>query len=341
MSTAEQPSPMTWYPDRGARLLLLGVFQILLGCLSLLMAAMIGVASLLGPLAPAQPRQAMNMQAMIPSIVIYLLVAVAFIWLGIGLARARRWAWTLTVVLSWIWLIMGVAAIIMFAFLAGPMMRAAIAPQQGRMPPEAIMTMQLVGGACVGCIYIVLPSIFLVFCQGDSVCATCYRRDPKTPWTDRCPMPVLAMSILFTFSFASMSSVMVYGIVMPFFGIFLSGAAGAAVLVVIELVLAYLAWGTYRLQMAAWWGSLLVGIAGALNMAITFSYADLMAVYEKMKMPPDQLEMMRKIGFAESMSQLAPWMALVGGTAWVGYLLYVRRYFIADGEEIAATSPQA
>ena len=49
---------------------------------------------------------------------------------------------------------------------------------------------------------------------------------------------------------------------MPLFGVFVSGAAGAAVILLLALVLAYLAWGTYRLRMAAWWGMLLLWIVG-------------------------------------------------------------------------------
>jgi hypothetical protein len=333
MSTAEPPTTTSWYPDRSTRLLVLGVFQVSLGCLSGLMALLVVAGSFLAPMAQAQRAQPLNIQAMIPAMVLYLLLAVVFIWLGIGLACARRWAWTLTVVVSWIWLIMGVAAIIMFASFARPMMRAMIA-QQGKMPPEAIIAMELFAGGFVACAYILLPGIFLVCCHNESVRATCQRRDPKARWTDRCPMPVLALSIMFTFSAISMLFVLLpgYGPVMPLFGVFLTGAAGAAVIVLIELALAYLAWGTYRLQMAAWWGTLLLGLAGGLSMVITFSRADLMAMYEKMKMPADQLEMLRKMGFAELMSQWAPWMALVSGTAWVGYLLYVRRYFVRAGE---------
>jgi hypothetical protein len=273
---------------------------------------------------------------MVPAMCFYLPLAVAFIWLGIGLVRARRWAWTLTVVLSWMWLIMGVVGFVMVVFFMGPMM-ASIA-QQGKMPPEAMMAMRIILGASMGCIYILLPGVFLVLCHGESVRATCQMRDPKVRWTDRCPMPVLALSIILALSVVSMSSLVAYGCVMPLFGVFISGAAGAVVILLIALALAYLAWGTYRLKLAAWWGTLLFGIAGTLSMVVTFSRTNLMEMYEKMGMPADQLEMMRKTGFVESISDRAPWMNLVGGAAWLGYLLYVRRYFVRGGEGTTGTS---
>ena len=246
--------------------MLLGIFQILLGCVCGLFAALMVALYLLGPMAQAPNGQA----GMIPAMVFYLPLAVAFIWLGIGLARARRWAWTLTVLLSWMWLIVGVVGFVLFVFFLGPMTWASIA-QQGKIPPEAMMAVQIMIGVVLACIYILLPGIFLIVCHHESVRATCQRRDPKIRWTDRCPMPVLALSVIMALSVVSMSSVAAYGFVMPLFGVFISGAAGAVVILLLTLMLAYLAWGTYRLQMVAWWGTLLVCIAGTLNMVITFS----------------------------------------------------------------------
>jgi hypothetical protein len=90
--------------------------------------------------------------------------------------------------------------------------------------------------------------------------------------------------------------------------------------------------------MAAWWGTLLLGIAGSLNMAVTFSRTNLMEMYEKTGMPADQLEMIRKTGFFESMSHWGPWMSLVSGIGWLGYLLYVRRYFVRNSEGTTGTA---
>jgi hypothetical protein len=276
----------------------------------------------------------MNHQMTIQGVVFYLPLSVAFIWLGIGLARARRWAWTLTVVLSWIWLIIGIVVFAMFMLLLGPTMWASMARQEA-IPPEVIMAMRIVTGAVLGCMYILLPGLFIVLCHRESVRATCQRRDPKIRWTDRCPMPVLAVSLILALSILSMSSLVAYGCVFPLFGVFISGAAGAVAILLIALVLAYLAWGTYRLRMTAWWMALLLSIAGTVNVVVTFSRTDLLEMYKKMGTPADQLEMIQKMGLVESMSRWGPWMYLVGGAGWLGYLLYVRRFFVRSGEGTA------
>jgi hypothetical protein len=336
MSIAQPLAATPVLPDRSFRLMLFGIFQIVLGGLCGLMGLMMFAVTALGPAARAPQGQAMDAQSMIPAMAFYVVLAVGFIWLGIGSVKARRWAWTLTVVFSWMWLIMGVLAFAAFVVFVGPMMSAAM-PQQANVPPEAlamtIVMIRIISGAVVAGIYVLLPAIFLIFCQRESVRATCQRRDPKTRWTDRCPMPVLALSILLAFSVVSMPSAMVYGPVVPLFGIFASGPAGWAVILLVTLVMAYLAWGAYRLQMAAWWGMLLLCIVGAVNMAVTFSQRDVMEMYEAMRIPAAQLEMMRKSGMIEMMSRWMPWMGLVGGAVWLGYLLYVRRYFVRNAAE--------
>ena len=119
----------------------------------------------------------------------------------------------------------------------------------------------------MACIYILLPGVFLVFYQRESVRATCQRRDPQIPWTYRCPMPVLALSILHASSAVLWMPLMAaYGCVMPVFGMILSGPAGAGDALV-DIGDGLPAWGMYRLRMAAWWGTLLLWILGVLNMA--------------------------------------------------------------------------
>ena len=332
MSIVQPPVPTPALPDRSTRLMLFGIFQIVLGCLCGLIGLMMVVIFTIGPLAKAPHGEAIHAQSMIPGIALYLVLAVAFIWLGIGSIRARRWAWALTVILSWLWLIQGVIAITAFVLFVGPMMSASIA-QQAKVPPQARVMIQVTVGAVMACIYILLPAIFVIFYHRESVRATCQRRDPQVRWTDRCPLPAPALSVVMAFSVVSMPSAAVYGPVIPLFGVFLSGAAAAAAMLLITLALVYLGWGAYRLYMHAWWGTLLLGLAGTLNVAVTFLRSDLMKMYEQMRMPAAQLEIIRKSGMIEMMSRWAPWMGLVGGAVWLGYLLYVRRYFVRHAAE--------
>ena len=109
--------------------------------------------------------------------------------------------------------------------------------QQGKIPPQVIVITQIVTGAFMACIYILLPAVFLFFYHRASVRATCQRRDPQIRWTDRCPMPVLALSILLAWGAACcLFSMVAYRGVMPLFGVFASGTAGAVVILFDNIV---------------------------------------------------------------------------------------------------------
>jgi hypothetical protein len=324
-ASAAQPPAMTPdFQDQSTGLTLFGVFQILIGCVCAFMALGV-VVSVMAPMPGAIQDRSLNARLMIPGIITYLELAVAFIWLGAGSILARRWARALIVILSWLWLTMGVAAMIAMVVML-PAMGASM-QQQGKIPPQMVVVTQVIIVAVLAGIYVLLPVLFLLFYQRASVRATCQWRDPQTRWTDRCPAPVLALSVVLAYSAMSMPTSAVYGCVAPFFGVLISGAAGAAVLLLTTLLSALLCWGTYRLKMAAWWGALLLGIAGTVSTALTFSRVGSMEMYEKMGLSGSQLEMIQKTGAAEWVS-MARGVSIMAGIVLLGYLLYVRRYFV-------------
>jgi hypothetical protein len=135
------------------------------------------------------------------------------------------------------------------------------------------------------------------------------------------------MSLFFAFGVVSLLSPATWQWTLPLFGIHLSGAAGAAIAVLIAGVNAYLAWGTYRLKPAAWWAALVVTVVGSADLVLVTATTDLFEMYKKVGLPAEDIEIMRKAGLFDSMSRWEPWLGAVGAIACVGYLLFVRRYF--------------
>ena len=96
----------------------------------------------------------------------------------------------------------------------------------------------------------------------------------------------------------------------------------------ITLLFAYLAWGTYKLKMEAWWTTLVAyGLLG-ISTVVTFSRVDMMEFYREMNLPEGQLELIQESGMLDSMNM--PLMVGVGFAVFVGFMLWVRRYFVAD-----------
>jgi hypothetical protein len=277
--------------------------------------------------------QNMGVKFMIPGIFIYIGFAVCFIWLGIGSIIARRWAWALTVILSWLWFIVGIAMIIPIGFVMSKSMENS---QHVKMSSSSILVMQIFTGAILFVIYILLPGLFLLFYNRASVRATCQQRDQKFRWTDRCPLPVLALSVIMAYSAFSMLMMGFNNFVICLFGVFISGLWGAVFSLLMMELLICLAFGTYKLKMAAWWGTLLLWLAGSINMFVISSRGNMMEMYEKMGYSEQQMEMIRKLWDNGGFSIMMIWMAAIFGVAALGYLLYVRRYFVHNKQNVCS-----
>jgi hypothetical protein len=201
----------------------------------------------------------------------------------------------------------------------------------GNMPKGAVVVMRFMLIAFMGVFYVVVPGLLVLFYGGKDVKATCEYRDPQVRWTDKCPLPVLGASIVCAIWAVSLLSMGMYGWVVAFFGTVLSGMPGAIVIVVFALLFAYAAWGLYKLDNKAWWVAALAITGWALSYIITFSSVSMQAFYEKMRFPPQQLEMMKQ--YSMSWVSMMNWFLVFWTVAVLGYLAYIRRYFNCRQDE--------
>ncbi len=171
--------------------------------------------------------------------------------------------------------------------------------------------------------YFVIPGLLACPVPRESVRATCERRDPRSAGPTTVPCPCL-LSLLYAFSVISAFSM---SACLPVFGVYLSGSAGVAVAVLIACLFAWVAWGTYRLQPAAWWGALVVVVVGTADGVFAFAAMDISEMYKKMGIAAEMLESMRKAGLFDILSRYGPWLSLTSGLAALGYLMFLRRYF--------------
>jgi hypothetical protein len=331
MSTTQAPASSAASVDRSVRLMVLGGLQIFLGCLCALAALMLASLVIGGRMPQGPQGPPFSPRMMIPGLVIYVAIAAGFLCVGIGMIGCRRWAWKVTVVLSWMGLIFGLFASVSSQLFMGRNYWESIA-EQSQMPPEMVRGMWIITMITTIGIYVLLPGLFVLLCQPKSVRDTVYRSDPRPHWIDHCPMPVLALSLFEAFAAVSALSVIAFNGI-PLFGYFLSGPVGVLVTCLFAIILALLAWGTFRLKMLAWWGTLLFGIVGGLNTAFMLRPGYILTMYEKMGFSAETIDMIRKTGALDMLtSPVAMCMNLAFAAAWFGYLLYVRRYFVRKTE---------
>jgi hypothetical protein len=327
-ASAPFPTPST-YPDRSTGLTIFGIIEILLGGLCALMIPLMLLGAAFSRKAVGGPMPA---GTYVFAICTYFFIAAMLVALGIGSIQARRWARALNLILSCAGLITGVimtvamAVMLPSSFLAG--MRQASNQSSNVAPPPTgfmavILTFIIVFFAII---FVVVPLAFLLFFGRKDVAETCKRRDPVERWTDRCPLPVLAVSILLGFGVPYSLVLAVTTPMVPFFGKYVTGLPGAAALILLAFFDGFVAFAFYRQRVLGWWlavAALSLRLASAI---ITFRRDDILRAYSKMGWSQTQLNALSaNPGFRAGSSML--WWSLAFSIIMLLYLIWIKRYF--------------
>jgi hypothetical protein len=115
-----------------------------------------------------------------------------------------------------------------------------------------------------------------------------------------------------------------YRSVMPVFGRFVSGPAGAALYLLFACLWVYAAWSLYKLEWRGWWIVIVSVLLFCVSGFVTYSHHDIMELYTLMGYPEDQIALIKQYSFMNT--QTFAWATLAGMIPFVGYLLYVRRF---------------
>jgi hypothetical protein len=298
------------------------------------------------PVAPVAPPVGPDMKTMALAGITYLVMAALTIWVGIGSVKVRRWARPVLLVVGWTWLAMGVISFghwILFGASMREMMTAGVQPGGPQPPVAMIRAMTAVMGVMMFVFMVVLPALLVWLYRRRGVRETVEFFDRRYAWTDRCPTPVLAVSMWLIF--AAVGSV-VYSMyaVFPLFGRFVTGPAAIAALLAVAAVFGWLAWGAYRLKSWAWWGAAFVWTLWAGSMVWTFTSLGYSEFYRQAGYSPREVDMMMR--YSGQMEDSTVWMIALSNVAMIAYLLYVRKYFVAGpppepGAEPMQSSPPA
>jgi len=210
-------------------------------------------------------------------IVGYYLIAAALIPLGYGHLKMRRWARTLALTLLWSWLVVGAPLIVVvFFILAGskdlPVLAAVIAL------------------VFLGLSYLVFPAFLIRFYQGRNVKRTFETHDGKSYWIEALPMPILVLSSLYLFYTVVLHILILFNGMFPVFGVFAFGLQGILLLDISIVCLICLAWGTLKLRMWAWWGSVIFLGLFAFSTLLTFFSASYSTILSGLAFPPREIE---------------------------------------------------
>lgn len=299
------------FKDKKVGLLVFGIILIIMGGLCGLLVPMMVLGVIASRVSGAEGA-GVGVGQMVLAILMYAGLAGWFITMGIGSIKARRWARALILTSSWMWLVMGVSGFIfMMMFMPGMYEKMA---ENGDIPHNVAMIMKTVMMIFMLFVYVIVPGAFVLFYGGRHIKATCKLHDPTRRWTDGCPLPVLALSILSLVWSASMLMMGCYRWTMPFFGTIISGLPGAMIALSVCSIFAYCAWGTFKLDVKAWWCMLVFIAVWFISAIVTFPRIDMLTLYEKMGMSEQQLQSIGMVG--ETM--FGPSMLIMMGVTFIG-----------------------
>ncbi len=315
------------YRDRSGGLVAFGIVQIVLGGLTSLAIPFL----LLGALLSGRAGAGMPLRSYAVTVLSYAFAAALLITMGVGSIRARRWARTLSLIVSWAWLLFGiimtvfVTVMLPTSFLAAFQKAAASNPNASGMPTGFLAVILTIVIVFFAIFLVVVPLVLLLFYRRKDVQETVKRRDPAPHWTDRCPPPVLAACLLFTWAcpyYLVMSFTMP---LIPFFGRYLTGVPGALGCLVLAALDAYLAYSLFHLRLAGWWVAMAALAIRTASAAVTFAHGDLLQAYSRMGFQDAQIQAINENPMFRS--HLILWLGVGFLLAFIGYMLWIKRYF--------------
>jgi hypothetical protein len=247
-------------------------------------------------------------------IVGYYLIAALFIPLGYGHLKVRRWARTFSLTLLWFWLVVGVPLILVFFFiLAGS--------------KELSLVAALITVVFLGLSYLVFPGLLIRFYRSRNVKLTFEIKDAKSYWIEDLPIPILVLCSLYLLYIVVLHMLILFNGMFPVFGVFLFGFQGILLLDISIACLVCLVWGTLRLRMWAWWGSVVYSSLITFSTILTLFKSSYSTILSGLEFPPREIEFLGGLPV-----QGYHFAVLVGIPLLItlGLVIHSKRYFKAE-----------
>ena len=316
--------------DRAVGLVVFGTVDILFGifCFSLAMLLLVTVSSMgMGALKPVQFRMAEG----------FLFFQTGwFIVMGLGSIKARRWARALFLVGAWMAIFFGTLALALILYVLPEVYGIMAVPDA--LSPAATLGMLYFAVFVLVLLQVVFPVIGIFFYGSPSVRATCERINPKPSWTDRHPLPLLAMAFVSATGTLSIAVAGSVNYTVFFFGRIIDGLPGFAVVALISVACGYVGWGAFTRRMHVWWGAYGLVFLVSSSLMLTFSEMDMPTIYAHMGYSAAQIENLQR--FYPFNSAMLTYMACVWGIMACIYLLWVRDCFRPDKDRLVVKSYQ-
>jgi hypothetical protein len=326
---ANPQQPPLHFRDRRTALKAVGIVQIVLGALSGCLALLYLLLLLLRRPGSAPAGELVSYMMLCAG------AAAFFVWVGAGAVRIRRWVRPVMLATGWTWLAMGGLFLIFYLLSLPDVIKAAGAASSGAGAPGTAAGGVAFGDCFSFLFYVLLTGVLVAFYQWSDVRETLahFDRDPR--WTDRCPVPALALSLLLVTLAGVAAASAVARPVVPLFGAAITGLPAAAAYLALAAAMLLLARSTFKLRVIAWWTTALLFLLWAVSLVVTEIWGDLGGAYRRAGYSDDEIDTSAQ-GLTDVMA--LAWFVVFYAAAF-GYLLYVRRFFVPTRARTLTAGP--
>jgi len=259
-----------------------------------------------------------------------------FIVMGMGSIKARRWARALLLVGAWVSIFFGTLMLALILYIL-PEIYSLLA-DSGVLPPMGALGILYFVVLVLLLLQVVFPLVSIVFYGLKGVEATCERRNPEPCWTDRCPLPLLAMSFVSALGCLSIVVGSTTNHVVFLFGHVASGIPGVLVLAAISVASGYIGWGAYARKMHVWWCAYALVLLTSASMMLTFSEMEMDTLYTHMGHAAEQIARLQEV--YPFNPALFTFLSCAWGIMACAYLVWVRDCFRPEKAETEVKSYQ-
>lgn len=276
------------------------------------------------------------------NMVLYGGIGVVFIYAAIGCFRYRRWARPLNLTVGWGWLFMGVVMMMSLVVMMGPMremmnkaMTTAVATTPGATAPPpvpmgGIFTFVMIFYLVMIVVFVVAPPAIILWLNwSQDVRHTLEWKDPVTRWTDRLPANLVGLVIASTV-FALVSVPGIFLINEPWMTPVLGNGLVKYIWYVIPAAWAYVAWGTWRRQIAAWIVAFFSLVGGVVTGFFSMGGTNWTELYKQMGIPETDSGEMAAMMEAMFSPQKLMILMIIGFVPLFGFLFWCLRDFRKD-----------
>lgn len=303
--------------DRRVGLVVAGTLEIVLGilCFTLAMLLLIVVSTTgLGGMKGSQFWMAMGGM--------FYLTA-WFIVMGLGSLKAKRWARALVLVGAWVTVFFGTLALALVLYILPEV--HALMTASGFIAPMVAMGILYFVIFVLFVLQVLFPVLAIIFYNLQGVQATCERINPEPCWTDRVPLPLLAMGFISAMGCLSIVAGVTTNYVVFVYGKVVSGGYGFLVTLCISAGFGYVGWGAFRRKMHAWWGAYALVLITSSSMMLTFSGLEVETLFAQMGYTAGQIE---RLGHFKAFNPaMLTFISCIWGIMACIYLVWVRDCF--------------